>query len=85
MKNETFIIHNIKKQCKQVTRRNKTSQLKVNKLGISRALYKLSEYNEQRKLKTNGFLTRNSLCKERRSANCLFVMKRINLIKRRIA
>nr|YP_010700303.1 ribosomal protein S9 [Euglena undulata]WCH63447.1 ribosomal protein S9 [Euglena undulata] len=37
------------------------------KLGISRALFNLVELDDQRKLKMNGFLTRNSLCKERRS------------------
>lgn len=36
------------------------------KLGISKALYKIVENNGQQELKRNGFLTRNSLCKERR-------------------
>lgn len=36
------------------------------RLGIARALYKIVESGNQRKLKTNGLLTRNSLCKERR-------------------
>nr|YP_009503388.1 ribosomal protein S9 [Euglena clara]AXA45469.1 ribosomal protein S9 [Euglena clara] len=36
------------------------------KLGISRALYKLSDLEDKKNLKLNGFLTRNSLCKERR-------------------
>lgn len=40
------------------------------KLGIARALYKVVELEDQRKLKTNGLLTRNSLCKERRSLIC---------------
>ncbi len=36
------------------------------RLGISKALYKIVENNSQQELKRNGFLTRNSLCKERR-------------------
>lgn len=40
------------------------------KLGIARALYQIVETENQRKLKTNGLLTRNSLCKERRSLIC---------------
>lgn len=36
------------------------------KLGISRALYKITEDNNKKKLKVKGFLTRNSLSKERR-------------------
>lgn len=36
-------------------------------LGISRALSILVEADDRKKLKTSGFLTRNSLCKERRS------------------
>nr|AEW12996.1 ribosomal protein S9 [Strombomonas acuminata] len=38
----------------------------IKKLGIARGLYKIVETNNQRKLKTAGFLTRNSACKERR-------------------
>lgn len=71
---EIFIKILQKRQSKQIMLSDKTNQNKVNKLGISRALYKLLEYDEQRKLKANGYLTRNSLCKERRSSNCLFVM-----------
>lgn len=40
------------------------------KLGIARALYQIVETENQRKLKTHGLLTRNSLCKERRSLIC---------------
>lgn len=36
------------------------------KLSIARAIYKYVDDSGQRKLKENGFLTRNSLCKERR-------------------
>nr|YP_009144897.1 ribosomal protein S9 [Euglenaria anabaena]AKJ83344.1 ribosomal protein S9 [Euglenaria anabaena] len=36
------------------------------KLGIARALYVIVETESQRKLKINGLLTRNPLCKERR-------------------
>nr|AKL79014.1 ribosomal protein S9 [Euglena viridis] len=36
------------------------------KLGISRSLYELVDLDNQRMLKSSGFLTRNSLCKERR-------------------
>lgn len=43
-----------------------TGQAEAIKLGISRALFTLVELEDQRKLKMNGFLTRNSLCKERR-------------------
>nr|YP_007517054.2 ribosomal protein S9 [Euglena viridis]AEY70825.2 ribosomal protein S9 [Euglena viridis] len=36
------------------------------KLGISRSLYELVDLDNQKILKSSGFLTRNSLCKERR-------------------
>nr|YP_010700244.1 ribosomal protein S9 [Euglena deses]WCH63388.1 ribosomal protein S9 [Euglena deses] len=42
-------------------------QSEARKLSISRALYQLVDENSQKILKTEGFLTRNSLCKERRS------------------
>lgn len=42
---------------------------KAKKLGIARNISKISDQEEQRKLKIHGFLTRNSLCKERRSTN----------------
>jgi len=32
-------------------------------------LYNIIDLNDQRTLRVNGFLTRNSLCKERRSLN----------------
>jgi ribosomal protein S9 len=40
------------------------------KLGIARALLKIVNDEEQKKLKISGMLSRNSLCKERRSLNC---------------
>jgi len=40
------------------------------KLGIARALLKIVDDTEQKKLKTSGMLSRNSLCKERRSSSC---------------
>lgn len=36
------------------------------KLGLARSLYNIVDLNDQNKLKAHGFLTRNSLCKERR-------------------
>lgn len=42
------------------------------RLAISRALYAFVDVVDQEKLKVNGFLTRNSLCKERRSLSYLF-------------
>nr|YP_009540982.1 ribosomal protein S9 [Discoplastis spathirhyncha]AYQ93484.1 ribosomal protein S9 [Discoplastis spathirhyncha] len=41
-------------------------QAEAIKLGISRALYEKLEENNRIKLKIEGFLTRNSLCKERK-------------------
>nr|YP_007317191.1 ribosomal protein S9 [Monomorphina aenigmatica]AFZ88793.1 ribosomal protein S9 [Monomorphina aenigmatica] len=43
-----------------------SGQAEAIKLALSRALYKLVEIPNQQILKENGFLTRNSLCKERR-------------------
>lgn len=45
----------------------------VLKLGISRSLYELVDLDNQKMLKSNGFLTRNSLCKERRSLSCILL------------
>ena len=50
------------------------------KLGISRALYKIVELEDQRKLKANGLLTRNSLCKERRSSKW-YLSRKIKLFE----
>ena len=41
-------------------------QAQAIKLSISRVLYELVDIDNQKLLKTNGFLTQNSLCKERR-------------------
>ena len=41
------------------------------KLAISRCLYSLTTTNDKLFLKSRGFLTRNSLCKERRSLDQL--------------
>ncbi len=55
------------------------------KLGISRALLKLVNEVDQKKLKTNGMLSRNSLCKERRSSICKLLFKlRLHLIIKRV-
>nr|YP_009145459.1 ribosomal protein S9 [Monomorphina parapyrum]AKL78932.1 ribosomal protein S9 [Monomorphina parapyrum] len=43
-----------------------TGQAEAIKLGLARNLYRIIETNGQQKLKENGYLTRNSLCKERR-------------------
>nr|YP_009389124.1 ribosomal protein S9 [Euglena archaeoplastidiata]AKR17897.1 ribosomal protein S9 [Euglena archaeoplastidiata] len=43
-----------------------TGQAEAIKLGIARALLKIVSDTDQKKLKTNGMLSRNSLCKERR-------------------
>lgn len=40
------------------------------KLSLARVLYDMVEFDDQRKLKTSGFLTQNSLRKERKSSNC---------------
>lgn len=37
------------------------------KLGVSRVLFNIVDINDQNKLKSFDFMTRNSLCKERRS------------------
>ena len=37
------------------------------KLALARVLYDLVEFDDKRKLKSSGFLTQNSLCKERKS------------------
>ena len=44
-------------------------KIETEKLAISRSLFQLIEVPEQKKLRSNGFLTRESLCKERRSKN----------------
>lgn len=59
------------------------------KLGIARALYKLVNETDQRKLKTRGFLTRNATKKERRSLNCYllkqkFILSRLKLTIKRL-
>nr|AEW12956.2 ribosomal protein S9 [Colacium vesiculosum] len=41
-------------------------QAEAIKLGISKAFYNLVDVESQKKLKAENFLTRNSLCKERR-------------------
>lgn len=43
-----------------------SGQAEAIRLGISRALRKIVDSEKIKKLKVNGFLTRNSLCKERR-------------------
>nr|YP_009540865.1 ribosomal protein S9 [Phacus inflexus]AYQ93308.1 ribosomal protein S9 [Phacus inflexus] len=43
-----------------------TGQSEAIKLSIARAIYNYVDDASRRKLKENGFLTRNSLCKERR-------------------
>jgi ribosomal protein S9 len=40
------------------------------KLGIAKIIYKLVDEKNKQKIKESGMLTRNSLCKERRSLNC---------------
>lgn len=51
-------------------------ELKVKRLGIARGLFNLVEYTNQRILKSNGFLTRNSSCKERRILSCYLKAKK---------
>lgn len=51
------------------------------KLSIARAIYKYIDDSSRKKLKENGFLTRNSLCKERRSVFSYFAYLKISLIK----
>jgi small subunit ribosomal protein S9 len=46
-----------------------SGQSEAIKLGIARSLYNIIDLSDQQKLRANGFLTRNSLCKERRSLN----------------
>lgn len=43
-----------------------TGQSEAIKLSIARAIYNYVDDASQKKLKESGFLTRNSLCKERR-------------------
>lgn len=43
-----------------------SGQSEAIKLSIARAIYKYIDNISQKKLRENGFLTRNSLCKERR-------------------
>nr|YP_010700116.1 ribosomal protein S9 [Colacium mucronatum]WCH63262.1 ribosomal protein S9 [Colacium mucronatum] len=46
-------------------------QAEAIQLAISKALYNLVDIENQKKLRAAKFLTRNSLCKERRSLNYL--------------
>jgi ribosomal protein S9 len=50
----------------------KSFQIYAHRLGISKALTRLANISDRsedrKKLRMNGFLTRNSLCKERRSS-----------------
>ncbi len=62
----------------------KFHKIYTNKLGLSRTLYKIIETSGQQKLKENGYLTRNSLCKERRSLNRqLFILQKNSNIKKK--
>nr|YP_009538666.1 ribosomal protein S9 [Phacus pleuronectes]AYQ93676.1 ribosomal protein S9 [Phacus pleuronectes] len=55
-----------------------TGQCEALKLAIARSIYSFVEDFDKQKLKENGFLTRNSLCKERRNMVLKKLEKHLN-------